>query len=919
MSDVYRPYSLIGVYEIDPQPSPLTKPYNLVAVYDPDAGDSTQAINGIGFNSSEFGDVKSTFDKDVVVVGFVATEFSQASIVNKARLISTTGINALSIGTHKLYNLTQQIQLFGRGIKVDSYGKPTVILNLKKIFPSSFNASAYGNVSRIEHHLRTIRTTGFTQASYGRPQIQVLNRFVVPTSIFTEFPTNHIVGGTRYIKPSGYVATQFGERIIPIIQNIYGRGFVATEFSQPELTLMLKVISPKGFYSVGTGEEYRWGNPYLYNKRQYIEMYHIHGSGLTPPPWSLWQKIENKIRTITVHGFLSERHGYTFIYNNARLIEPLGTQPPFFNKQQLVSYRIRKLPLNGIECPYFSGWGVVQNAAKVLYPAGFNAQLFGDASLENTTRIFNRIGNFETQEFGHPMISDRVRELTFEGRYAIQPPVIQLPTVQLNTRYIEPIGQEWSKFGGHDLFSRRNEVITRWNHRDFFGIPSLKNLTPELFIRGHNSEEFGNAFLRLEWRPVKAIGGVTQAFGRPAIAFRDRQFMAWGIGPVAVSDKLKVTKTGAPPYYDQYIWLNGVREGYDESIAEGDGIAPPRNQVSNPSLKTNVIYPSGFNASVIPQPIAKNMGIVIESGIGIDGIGTHSISMSIRQVLVNGIDNTVVVSRPVISPQTIWAVMEAPNQAISNHPDIERHYVNSDRGRRAPGVVFGRPTVTLQKRYINNVGNIWGSWIPDTNRIYNKIQRVGVSGINSLRFGWLEIPGDRILEQFYSSDSMIFGTTRLSRPPYVGPLFITGRGFIATTFGNNRIELFNRTVSAHSFNSMLMGSSRGGTLYKPQSLHVGPSLPTIPNGFDPSRYGTPVITFRVREIKTPSITHFAMEYDYTKFDLRMRVIRYNKPIPAIRVAPLGFDALQINASNVRNSVYYIRPDGDSDQYRKGAF
>ena len=65
-----------------------------------------------------------------------------------------------------------------------------------------------------------------------------------------------------------------------------------------------------------------------------------------------------------------------------------------------------------------------------------------------------------------------------------------------------------------------------------------------------------------------------------------------------------------------------------------------------------------------------------------------------------------------------------------------------------------------------------------------------------------------------------------------------------------------------------------------------------------------------------------MEYDPRHFEDRMRVTRGGggpQPKPPLIVAPLGFDAIRFNASNVKLGVHVIRPDGNADQYRKGAF
>lgn len=41
MADLSKPRALIGLYQVEPEPSPLTKPYSLTAKYDGVAGDDS--------------------------------------------------------------------------------------------------------------------------------------------------------------------------------------------------------------------------------------------------------------------------------------------------------------------------------------------------------------------------------------------------------------------------------------------------------------------------------------------------------------------------------------------------------------------------------------------------------------------------------------------------------------------------------------------------------------------------------------------------------------------------------------------------------------------------------------------------------------------------------------------------------------
>ena len=155
------------------------------------------------------------------------------------------------------------------------------------------------------------------------------------------------------------------------------------------------------------------------------------------------------------------------------------------------------------------------------------------------------------------MIADRIRTLKFEHRYTIAPPYIPIHKIHLHTRYIEEVGRfdDYQAFGNPSLSIHWNIITPRWTLRDAYGTPTVKNLTPELGTRGRNSEEFGQASIRTQWRELLQQGSETAAWGRSEIAFRDRQFSVSGFTQWSIP-KHTVIKTGVPPYYPQYIWLD---------------------------------------------------------------------------------------------------------------------------------------------------------------------------------------------------------------------------------------------------------------------------------------------------------------------------------------------------------------------------
>jgi hypothetical protein len=75
-----------------------------------------------------------------------------------------------------------------------------------------------------------------------------------------------------------------------------------------------------------------------------------------------------------------------------------------------------------------------------------------------------------------------------------------------------------------------------------------------------------------------------------------------------------------------------------------------------------------------------------------------------------------------------------------------------------------------------------------------------------------------------------------------------------------------------------------------QGLRIGAHIPTSVGGGDQSMFGLAWLSLKVREIK-PMGLDFAHinEYDYSEFDLRMRVVRGVSPNqkPTQQIKPLG--------------------------------
>ncbi|WP_318342516.1 hypothetical protein [Acinetobacter sp. 16] len=896
------------------------QPFDAKAFGSADIWNKTPSVIPQPFNSSIFGTAFISYRVRRILGRGIDMPESQRfgkHILAKPPELKPGSIFGQAFGNTWVSNKTRHIN--PHGLNTLQISSPVVWFRYRYVSATGINFPDMV-APKIEHGLRTLLAKGGSFNVFGTPTAWFRVRSIKVSSIFREFETNHLVGGTQHIRPGGFDAVRFGERIIPEIQGVYAQGFNSQCFSEiNQIELHTRWVRAIGFLSFGQQASDRYGTAKVWNKRQYIKHSYDSGDGLNPGGFGQWNTIANRNREMKVSGFDAARFGYQQIDNNARPLLPLSFMPGVFGTA-MIADRVRRIRLEGMEAPYMSGWGRVFNAAHLISALGGKHEVFSSPSVLNTRREYRWVGAFESMRFGQPMIAFRIRNIHIESRYSIAPIYLPLPKFDLHTRYIEPQGSETDAFGGPSLHIKWNIITTRWSHRELFGDPFVRNLTPELKQRGANSAEFGKPTIRLQWERYPVEGFGNEIFGRQLITFRDRSMTVSGFNAFA-SGRINVTKTGAPPYSLQTITLDWDGEDARPEDFEGQGIGVPRGQVSNPSLKTNVIFASGFVATAFGSHHAQSNGILVEPGIQQFAIGDHIVGLKDRNISITSIASQAVVGRPRLSPHTIYAVMESPEQArINHHTGASLHYVNSDNGRRTPGEVFGWSTVTLRHRKLTlGIGN--QSSIGKPYLILRK-HYLRPIGIQSFRMGWhfLSDGSPRELVQFDSIDNALYGRPTVTSP-YFGPRYIRPGGFNAATFSNNWVEYFHRTVKINGFNALAMGAGRSGdTPYKPQGLWVGPQMPTIPKGFTSELFGTTWVSNKVRDISAVGFDSLENDWDISSFKERMQVILVKKPIiiEPKEIQSLAFSQTVYGVPNIRLKTHYIRPDGNSDQYRKGA-
>ncbi|WP_431106605.1 hypothetical protein [Variovorax paradoxus] len=848
--------------------------------------------------------------RKVTPPGFDHSAFGASAVVLKNRRLFPGGFVAGSAGDPTIINRNRYVA--AGNIVAPAWGaNPTIWLYTRYLLPNGLVATGFSSTNRISHDRQYAQlNAGIPTPGFGTAWISQGTRMVAPAGAFFDAVARPNVGGTRFLSPPGWDSSAFGTRIIPVSQTVAPQGFREV-WGATTVKNYLSFVLPPGF-ETNVQEQYRWGRAQAYNLRQIVLQQYDPNDGLNPPAWSQWTAIENRNKTVATFSTAPPRPGEPLVFNNARVIAPAGMTPPGYPGTMpsgLVAYGVRQLPMDGIEPPPVLRWTAVYNAARVIAPVGEDAKAFGLAATENTRRYYQRIGDIDSVVYGVPFIDFAIRTLALEPRYAIQPPDVPLPEVKLYTRYVDPKGDDMARVGLVALSIHFNIVAPKWAHRDIFGEPRVLNVTPEMRGYGWNAEEFGDAFVRLQFRPVAPDGNSMQLFGQAKIADRKQSIAVPGNNFMRIGDKLVVTRTGAPPYSPQWIIQDG--EPVDSLSAFG-----------KPGLNQYVLYPFGIDALKVGDATVRSNGIMVDAGIKVDGYGVPTVGLKRRVLTVQEWPGAEVFepSPARITPHTIWAVVEAPAQAIRNHGATNLHYVGQTV-EYGPGARFGRHSVRTYRGVLApfSLGNTaqLGTASVQLHRRY-----LEPAGMQAYRMGWVIVgDGTQFVKQFGGADMQVFGQTAVARGPYLGPQTVKPAGLAPPDFGVTWISLLHRSFPLIGFNALRMGSSRGEPPYQWQSLHVGPLMSTIPSGFNAQRFGSAWISLRIRGLEPQGFDGMLLEYDPEHFADRMRVRNaYLPPGPAPRMLALvGVDLAAVGVPNAKPAVHFIRPDGNADQYRKGAF
>lgn len=937
--------------------------FNLEGDYSPD--DSWQLDFNLGADNSEGA------SQYINPEGLDAILFGQAQLISSDVNLYVQGFNSAFVSlTHQVYHYHRWLKP-AAGIAPGNIGRPSIKNFIGQAFPSgiapggigkpliqnwqqfiSLNgipapAYDYTKLPKIDFLSRKITVTtgiapplpasrpqndvkpeigygiryrdmkGFDASLFGQAGIYYNPRFLEPRGIFTQYNAEHKVSPKIIIRPEGFDAARFGSRIIPESQTIYPFGF-QEQWGENGIHNYIQYVVPKGFLTVGALPEYRWGNTYAYNLKQIITQKESADSGLNPPTAGK-PELFNRNRQIKTHGHDSQRFGFQLLENGARVLGPTGIASPIEIQptKSFIAYKNRKVTVQGIDHPFASNWHHLVNAAALIQVKGFDATRYGVLGMQNTRRYFRFITGGEMSQYGTPMISHGIRHIQADPFYAIGAPLVPMPRVENSAQYIQAKGFDSQQMGWLESHIRWNRIYPRYSGGAVTGEPVIQNRNVHPKSRGFDSMEFGNPGLEFYNKTVRQHSFIATLFGRLTIGDSKRFLQPASIKPVEITRFHEIYEIGTGRYPVKRILPLGFTG---------------EKMIGSPTvLQNNIIVKNDGPFTRFGNTEVRFLGARVEPGIWEMNWGVPRVEYKTRTIHPQGKD--FMEFHPerqqvmFVSAHTIYAATpNVPSQAIKNHdfPNLPLHHINGYdsilKKVIEPGARFGNAKIDHYHRYIKPLSLglpvVLGPEIRNTHHV------IAPKGFNALRMGNISPLGDQTVLLRSGIASGAYGRPTVRRKTDIeDENKLKPSGIASLVFGRQEVQHFNRSLMMTGFESLAMGvSSKNDKPYQWQSLHVGPPMPTIAGGDNHQLFGTAWVSLAVREI-SPEGNDFAVvnEYDLYAFQHRMKVWNADKKEPSRQqVYTQGFVATSYGVPNIKHAAHYIRPDGNSEQYRKGA-
>lgn len=750
----------------------------------------------------------------------------------------------------------------------------------------------------------------------GNARIEYAVRYIEPPFIASNIFGSHNVARIQVVAPSGWESSFISEnhefdinlqRIIVPTGEADPAGYGVTHVRN-----QFEVLRPTGWSSQNINF------PIVYNLDQYVFVQPYMGTNSDPTQWPPYSPfVENKTRVLGPGGWQSSRFSVigNIVENTAAPLLPPGLDATLWGPETFIAHRIRYVGPEGWDSFYNTQYTVIFNNAAVVAPQGWDsAQVGAPEQVINLNRTVKHVFPYGGETVGTAFIAYRVRSI-FPSLFYDVPS--GFPEVRLNPYPIAPAGIAPPQFGGHTVYEHFTIAYPKSvnvHAVPWVGEPIVENRNKTLAVFPSDQSLYGLAKVFNYNTNLTITAGDLSVWGSHLISYRTRTITVAPISVPVFSVTHRIRNVIPDPPARQLIEPNGLYIGQESN----PGIVP------SPGIRLATIFPEGISEEGYGRPVLTRNTIEVPPGpFNLDQVGVPTLiftqylfpriipwpNISTTNPQSSSDQNWVWAQRPRVTPHTIYApaATEATQQARENHPQNTPHRIDQglasssagnwslDRGRPW----FGRPDVSNQHRVIgpapnHNSGNPpglspatrYGSPTLTLSRQY-----VYPTPIRSLRFGlvmFLDVPQYVNLDTSHTGIQPLdaFGQHTVAFPPEEIVPEVKPSGFVATLWGQHRVELFIRTVSPQGIPHR--GNPEQGLTNPWGTPLVG--FPRVYNwgGYVLTLWGNTWVSHKNRELPVEGWNSLSLEDDdLGSFADRMRVRRRN---PEGGLAGIGPDS-----------------------------
>lgn len=863
-------------------------------------------------NPRPFGWTSSTFS-DVAVVDFRVrytypvgaasqTQYGGAYVYNDiefAVALAGQGIYQFAAGTPNVFSAEQYISVYG--IIPGEAGGPALSLppETQIVAGQGLDAALWGE-ARVESSIRYVTlTTGFSSNGYGTPTTWFYSRPVAPTGVAYAFSWEQIGSptvweGTRFVFPLGSEDSRFGTTDARRNEFFVEPPSIVGEFGATDVQYGRRFVGPREFLGA-----FASGTPKVFNSRQYVTQIFTtenvpYLGGFGPYTWAY-----NANRTVGAFSWGSSRYSSgAFVYNNARLVAPEGTDTTLWG-DPLVADRVRYVGAQGFEELNNFRWIVTYNLSQTVEPSGIPRPYAGVPYVWSNTQWVDLYGsnNLHIRWGDDTFVAPAIRYITFERENGVENfsigPLSRVGAhyTGLFQQYVTPGYINTSRVGDH-VFEERFTIFKPWG-QDYseYGEALVKNNTPQLFPTGPDAPLV----------PAPMLGFTrTIDYAGKSIVPPWPAFPPWGL---VVEFR---TKTITPQ------GLLSLKMPWPDVRLDAPELPVPRtipvSGIAAPDLDSGHVVrkhpaPEGWVSSRFGTVWVRVQGCKTLWDFPSSEFGLPSLDPPryVKSASVGGPFSSH--GKPRITPHTIYCTYELTLQAQFNNGPNSWSDVDNIEPVRSPDVQWGTAFVTTPSTQIiyhnhnssyvsdTTIGNLFGG----AELVENKIRSIFIDGTKQTRFGFPELPttSELFIAPWLSE---AFGATEVSRGE-LRPFVITlpAIGFNAGEFGTTFVELFNRELLITGTVMSLFGNNT------PMVYHY-PRGPKNTGGSDLTLWGAQTVDFAIRYVYPIGYESLDMSYEPMYFNQRLKVYKLNHP-----TFPAGQDQSQFGGTGVRLAMQIVAP------------